>query len=273
MKSRNPVLSRAGQYADFHQPGATTPAAGAGGAATVSAAELQQMYDQPPATRGPAVGIDDVIVKTTGLFVLLVLGAVVGWVFSDDFPGLYLIAMFVGLGLGLVNAFKKTVSPALVIAYALVEGVFVGGFSRLINDWIGQDVVQQAVLGTLVAFGVMLTLYRTKIVRVNGRFMKVMMVALISYAVIALASFVSAIFGLGGGWGFYGVGGLGLLLCVAGVGLAAFSLMIDFEAVTQAIAMGLPERESWRLAFGLIVTLVWLYIEILRLLAILNSSD
>jgi uncharacterized YccA/Bax inhibitor family protein len=83
---------------------------------------------------------------------------------------------------------------------------------------------------------------------------------------------VAAIFGVGGGWGFYGVGGLGLLLCAVGVLLASFSLMLDFEAIKQGIAMGAPERESWRMAFGLLVTLIWLYLEILRFLAIFSGG-
>jgi uncharacterized YccA/Bax inhibitor family protein len=273
MDSRNPVLSRAGQYAGFHEPGATSPAAAAaaGGAATdgMTAEQLQELYSQPAATRGPAVKIDDVIVKTAGLFVILLAAAVVGWFV----PVLAFPAMIIGLVLGLVNAFKKSVSPALIMAYALFQGVFVGGISALFAAQTDVPIVQQAVLGTLVAFGVMLTLYRSRIVKVNGRFKKMMLVALISYGVIALASFVGAIFGVGEGWGFYGVGGLGLLLCMAGVALASFSLMLDFDAIEQSIAMGLPERESWRLAFGLMVTLIWLYIEILRFLAILNSSD
>jgi uncharacterized YccA/Bax inhibitor family protein len=84
---------------------------------------------------------------------------------------------------------------------------------------------------------------------------------------------VAALFGVGGGWGFYGVGGIGLALCLFAVALAAFSLVLDFESIQQGIAYGLPERESWRMAFGLMVTLVWLYMEILRLLAILNSNS
>ena len=101
----------------------------------------------------------------------------------------------------------------------------------------------------------------------------VMMVAMVSYFVIALASFVAAMFGVGGGWGFYGVGTLGLLLCIFGVGLAAFSLMLDFEAIKQGVAMGLPERESWRMSFGLLVTVVWLYLEFLRLLTLIAAGS
>jgi uncharacterized YccA/Bax inhibitor family protein len=272
MESRNPVLKREAQYAGFHEPGATAQGATAGAAATdgMSAEQLQELYNQPAATRGPAVKIDDVIVKTVGLFVLLLLTAAVGWVF----PAVTFPAMIVGLVLGLVNTFKKSVSPALIMAYALVEGLFVGGISSIFSDQFAEPIVQQAVLGTLVAFGVMLTLYKTRIIKVDGRFQKIMLVALVSYGLIAVASFIAAIFfNTGGGWGFYGVGGLGLLFCVAGVALASFTLMLDFDAIEKSIAMGLPERESWRLAFGLMVTLIWLYIEILRFLAILNSSD
>jgi len=271
MESRNPVLRREGQYVGFHEPGTAAPTATASSAASagMSVEQLQEIYDRPSAGEGRAVQIDDVVIKTAGLFVLLLGGAVVGW----NIPVLAFPAMLIGFVLAMVIIFRKTVTPALVVAYALVEGVFVGGISALFSTITTEPIVQQAVLGTLVAFGVMLTLYKTRIIKVDGRFKKIMLVALVSYGVIALASFVGSLFGLNGGWGFYGAGTLGLLLCVAGVALASFTLMLDFDAIEKSIAMGLPERESWRLAFGLMVTLVWLYIEILRFLAILNSSD
>ena len=82
-----------------------------------------------------------------------------------------------------------------------------------------------------------------------------------------------AFFSVGDGWGFYGMGQLCVLLCMAGVALAAFSLVMDFEAIQQAIVYGAPRKEAWRGAFGLMVTLVWLYLELLRLLAILQGRD
>jgi uncharacterized YccA/Bax inhibitor family protein len=118
----------------------------------------------------------------------------------------------------------------------------------------------------------MLLLFGTGIVKVTNKFMKFMLVAMVSYMFIGIASFIAAMFGVGGGWGFYGVGTLGLLLCIFGVGLAAFSLMLDFEAIKQGVAMGLPERESWRMSFGLLVTLVWLYLEFLRLFALIAAG-
>ena len=153
-----------------------------------------------------------------------------------------------------------------------------GGISNWYNSYAvsnGWDsgIVIQAVVATMTTFGVMLTLYLTGIIKVTKRFTQVLMVAAVSYIVLALASFVAAIFGVGGGWGFYGVCGLGIIICLAGVGIAAFFLVLDFEAIKQGVAMGLPERESWRMSFGLLVTLVWIYLEFLRLFAILSGRD
>ena len=231
----------------------------------VSNEELAQLVNGPGAGR---LTIHDVIMKTTSVFALLIVGAVVGWLT----PGLVFPAMILGLVLGLVNAFKKEVSPALVMAYGLTQGVFLGGLSNFFEAAY-PGVARQAVLGTIVAFGVMLALYESRIIKVDARFTKIFMTAMISYFVIALISFVTSFFGVGGGWGFYGVGGLGLLLCAAGVLLATFSLVMDFEIIKQGIAQGMPEKESWRMAFGLVLSLVWLYTELLRLLAILRGDE
>ena len=139
----------------------------------------------------------------------------------------------------------------------------------LANNYEG--LVLQAVIATMTTFGVMLLLFGTGIVKVTSKFVKVMITAMVSYFVIAMASFVAAMFGVGDGWGFY-AGNFGLLLAIAGVLLASFSLMLDFEAIKQGIAMGLPERESWRLSFGLLVTIVWLYLEILRFLTLMAAG-
>ena len=293
MQSRNPVLRHATEQAKADEGAGAGALAAEGraaydaatqGAASMSAEQLQEMYDKSGphagAVRGGEVAmtLNDVIVKTAGAFIVLLAGAVFGWLTADTLPWLFIVALFVGLGLGLANAFKKQVSPALVLAYALVQGVFLGAISQWYYEFAsttnyGGNIVVQAVIGTLVAFGVMLFLYTSKIIKVNGTFMKVMAVALVSYLVIALASLVAAIFGVGEGFGFYGAGPLGIILCLVGVGLAAFTLALDFESITQAIRYGVPERESWRMAFGLMATLIWLYLEILRLLAIIANNS
>ncbi len=245
-------------------------------------------YQQPPTQTGVPTGsvlepvtdrmsLDDVIVKTALCFAVLVPGALIGWMTAPTMPWLYFFAMITGLVLGLVAATRARVNPPMILGYAFVQGIFLGGISYWYDQWVAgtgyENLVSQAVIGTLVAFGVMLALYKSRLVKVDARFQRVMLVMMVSYLVIALASFVSALFGVGNGWGFYGMGALGIILCLVGVALASFSLMLDFESISRGIQMGLPERESWRMAFGLLVTLVWLYLEILRLLAIIAASS
>jgi uncharacterized YccA/Bax inhibitor family protein len=284
MQTRNPVLGRIGQEPTSsggsgfaYQEGMSAYQQAQPGAAATDYATQTRGTPQPVSV-GARLTLNDVIVKTAISFGVLLVGAVIGWQLTPSAPWLFWVAMIVGLGLGLTNAFKKQVSPPLILAYSLVQGVFLGGISWTYNEWVQTvnpeytGLVGQAVVATFVVFGVMLAIYQSRIVKVNGRFMKIMMVAMVSYLFIAIASLVSALFGVGGGWGFYGVGGLGIALMAFAVLLAAFSLMLDFEAIKQGVAMGLPERESWRMAFGLLVTLIWLYLEILRLLAILAAG-
>jgi uncharacterized YccA/Bax inhibitor family protein len=235
---------------------------------------------QIPAPVDQRVTYADVMVKSAIMFAIAVVMAFAGWMITEAMPGVGTLlvfgAMIATLVLGLVNAMKRKVSPPLTILYAAVSGIMLGAVSywynqiALASDYEG--LVLQAVLATFTTFGVMLLLFGTGIVKVTSKFMKVMLVAMVSYMFIGIASLIAAMFGVGGGWGFYGVGTLGLLLCIFGVGLAAFSLMLDFEAIKQGVAMGLPERESWRMSFGLLVTLVWLYLEFLRLFAIIASG-
>ena len=254
-------------------PAPAPTAGGAGDAGIYSGVQI-------PAPAGQRVTYPDVMAKSAIMFGIAVVMAFAGWMITEAMPGVGTLlvfgAMIATIVLGLVNAMKRQVSPPLTLLYAAVSGIMLGAVSywynqiALASDYEG--LVLQAVLATFTTFGVMLLLFGTGIVKVTNRFMKFMLVAMVSYLFIGIASFIAAIFGVGGGWGFYGVGTLGLLLCIFGVGLAAFSLMLDFEAIKQGVAMGLPERESWRMSFGLLVTLVWLYLEFLRLFAIIASG-
>jgi uncharacterized YccA/Bax inhibitor family protein len=277
----NPVFSRIEKdsrgYATFNDRQPQTPTY-----ATPSPVQLEKMYQAPSATSADTgrVTVDDVVVKTGIQFALLLASAAVAWQLTSGDVGramsVWLISMFAGLGIGLVIAFKRSVSVPLIISYAVIEGVFVGTISQVFDNMLGPQyngVVAQAVLGTLAVFGGMLVAYKTGLIKVNDKFRRIMMFALIGYAVVAVASLIGAFMGVGGGWGFYGVGGLGLLLCVAGVGLASITLALDFDNIDRAVAAGMPQKYSWLLGHGLIVTLVWLYIEILRLLAILRGDN
>ena len=254
-------------------PAPAPTAGGAGDAGIYSGVQI-------PAPAGQRVTYPDVMAKSAIMFGIAVVMAFAGWMITEAMPGVGTLlvfgAMIATIVLGLVNAMKRQVSPPLTLLYAAVSGIMLGAVSywynqiALASDYEG--LVLQAVLATFTTFGVMLLLFGTGIVKVTNRFMKFMLVAMVSYLFIGISSFIAAIFGVGGGWGFYGVGTLGLLLCIFGVGLAAFSLMLDFEAIKQGVAMGLPERESWRMSFGLLVTLIWLYLEFLRLLSIFSRN-
>lgn len=277
MQSNNPVLSRY-EKADgsgfAYGEGKTAYAqAATGGAGSI---DTNEAFAQVTAAGGLRLTLNDVIVKTALVFAITVVFAFVGWNTVDSMPWLMWAALIGGLVVGLVNSFMKKVSPPLVMLYAVLQGVMLGGISNWYNQLaVSQNyggIVLQAVVATMTTFGVMLALYITGVVKVTKRFQSILLVAGVAYLLLGLASLVAAMFGVGGGWGFYGVGGLGLAICVVGVLIAAFFLMLDFEAISQGIRNGAPERESWRMAFGLLVTLIWLYLEFLRLLAIFSRN-
>ena len=264
MESSNPIFGRSkefarGGYATFDT---RTPSAG----------ELQDMYGAPSATSVDTgrMTIDDVVMRTGALFgVLLVTAAITYEVIKAVSFGLVIGAALIGLVLSLVITFSKTIRPPLMFAYAAIEGVFVGGISYAFNQYY-DGIVIQAVLGTLATFGAMLALYRLKVIRVTPKFQRIMYIAGAGYLVFSLINLGFALFG---GQSVYDVGGLGLLVSAFGVGLAALYLVLDFDFIDQGIRNGLPQRYAWTAAFGLLVTLVWLYIEILRLLAILRGDN
>ena len=275
--ANNPVFNRIdkqisqGAYAGFgSQRGGTWGAPPADG--DLSAAELQQMYDQRAA--GPVqmgrVTLDDVVMKTLGLFAIVVTVAAASWFAVGTTPDLmlplWLGGMFGGLAIGLLIAFRKTISVPLIVSYAVFEGAFVGSISSVFEQrWPG--VVSTAVLSTTATFAGMFLAYKIGLIKVNDRFRRVFGMAVIGYLLFSLVNVVAAFMGVGQGWGFGGNGMLGIGISIIGVGLAAFSLAADFDAIDRAVAAEVPERYSWLLAHGLIVSLVWLYLELLRLLA------
>ncbi|WP_250445061.1 Bax inhibitor-1/YccA family protein [Actinotalea sp. C106] len=254
-------------------------AASGAGTATMpgqEAGSLEQMYGAPTATSRDTgrLTYDDVIIKTGGLLALLVAVAAVTYFVA---PGLFFVGMIVGLVLGLINAFKKEPSPALIIAYTVAQGVFLGGISFLFQQmtWDGQQVqpiVLQAILGTFATFGVALFLYRSGKVRVTPKFTRWLLIAMGGYLVFSLLNFGLSFFVASEGFGPLRNGWMGVAVGLFAVGLAAASLIMDFDAIKRGVEQGVPAKFAWSAAFGLIVTLVWLYLEILRLLAMFNRE-
>jgi len=267
MESRNPVFNRSepfknGGYATFNT-----------GAA--SAADLENMYAAPSATsvQTGRMTLDDVVIRTATLFAVLL--ATAGTTYFVLRPGSLVVfgSALVGFGLAMIASFGKP-KPAVMIAYAAVEGVFVGGVSWFYAAAFGGGIVPQAVLGTLTAFASMLVLYKTGVVRNSPKFTRIVMIAAVGYLVFGLLNLLMSAFHVGGWQNVYTSGGiLPILISGFGVVLASLFLVLDFDFAEQGIRNGLPRQYAWTAAFGLVVTLVWLYLEMLRLLAILRGDD
>ena len=272
MRSSNPVFSRTDGF---------------NGAAPVG-------FDQHPTHTelGRDTGrmtLDTVIEKTAITAGTVVLTAVLAFVYIGSLIGdtgqgferamataglLSLVGALGGFVLAMVNSFKKVVSPPLVLAYAAIEGLFVGAFSWFVSvQFAGGELglVFGAVLGTMAAFAGTLAAYKFFNIQVSNRFRKVVIASMFGFVAVSLLDFVLSFFG--NSFGFNGFGTMGLISSFIGVIIAVFMLILDFDFVERGVAAGLPERESWRAAFGLTVTIIWLYIELLRILAILRGND
>jgi uncharacterized YccA/Bax inhibitor family protein len=275
----NPVFNRIdkqisqGGYAGFDRgPSASRANTDAGVQDSLNSEQLQDLYNQPSA--GPAqmrrLTLDDVVMKALGLFSIVVLVAAATWYtvagnITLSLP-LMLAGMFGSLAVGLVIAFKKTISVPLIVLYAVLEGVLVGAISMVFEQrWPG--VVTTAVIATVCTFAGMLLGYKSGLIKVTDKSRRIFGMAIMGYLLFGLVNVVAAFMGVGSGWGFGGTGFMGIAISVLGVGLASYSLAIDFDSVDRAIKAQLPEKYSWLLAHGFIVTLVWLYLEMLRLLA------
>ncbi|WP_269938161.1 Bax inhibitor-1/YccA family protein [Arthrobacter sp. HY1533] len=245
--------------------------------AQLSAQQLQDLYNKPSANANQTgrMTYDDVIMKTVMTLGLVLVGAALGWFV----PVLLFPGMIVGLVLGLVNSFKKEPSPALILAYAVFEGMFLGALTGVLEAQF-PGIAIQALLGTLSVFLVTLVLFRNAKVRATPKMTRFFMIALGGYALFSLVNFFLMIFNVTTTpWGMNGMDipgtniPFGVVIGLLAIGLAAFSLIVDFTSIEQGVERGLPTKYSWTAAFGLTVTLVWLYVEILRLLAILRGND
>lgn len=272
MQSSNPVLNRSSAFAPGQgqaYPGAAPYGQpGQYGGPGVPG----QQYQGAPANSRPMT-LDDVIVKTSITLGVVIAGAAVAWNVIPDrlVSPVFIASALLGFALAMVLSFSRKINPALVLLYAAVEGAFLGIFSKFIAGYVGSsDVIVQAVLATMVTFALTLATYKYFAIKVTPRFTKMVVIGTMAFAGVLLINFVASLFGFHTGIG--GFGAMGLLFAVLGVGLAVFNLILDFDMVEQGVRAGAPQQEAWRAAFGLTVTLVWLYINLLRILAILRGN-
>lgn len=272
MESNNPALRNAPQFKRGGYAGFDAAPRGGAPTAPHDARSLEDMYSSPSATASHTgrMTYDDVVLRSA-----MTLGTVVVFGAASYFLGsplLMIVGMLGGLVLGLVNSFKREPSPALILAYAALQGLFIGGLSFVIDANLQarnlDSVSIQAVIATVATFAVMLVLYRSGAIRATPKFRRILIGAVLGYAVFCLINFVFSLFGAGLGlWS----GGLGLAVGAIGAVLASLSLVLDFDFIETGVKNGIPQRYAWTAAFGLTVTLVWLYVEMLRILSILRS--
>lgn len=217
---------------------------------------------------------DSVARSTIVSFLLLGLAAGVGWFV----PVVALPAAIAGFVLALVNIFRSKPSPALVLTYSAVQGLFVGGISNIFNTlWDG--VIAQTLFGTLAVVATVTFLYMNNKIRTSPKTTRIVLGLMLGYLVFSLVNFglvlfgaSESMFGLRGSVEFFGIP-LGVILGIFAVFLAVYSLMMDFDYIKEGVANRLSVVYSWRAAFGITLTVVWLYVEILRLLAILRGNN
>lgn len=277
--SSNPVFrnlpkQEGGGYATFG-----TATAGATQATQFGQPPTAEPYRTGPATR--AMTIDDVVTKTGITLGVLTVSAIISYVLSKGNPDL--APMFVigggivGLVLVLVATFgRKMDNPAIVLAYAVAEGLFLGALSLMFTGDIfggvgGTALIGQAVVGTFGVFFGMLVVYKTGAIRVTPRLTRMIIGALIGVVVLALGNLVASFF-VDGGLGLRDGGPIAIIFSLVCIGIAAFSFLLDFDQADQLIRAQAPEKAAWGVALGLTITLVWLYVEILRLLSYFNND-
>jgi uncharacterized YccA/Bax inhibitor family protein len=278
-ESSNPVFrslpKQQGGYAQFG-----TGAAGYGAQAVQAEPYTTQPYSDQKVSR--PLTIDDVVTKTGMTLAVLTAVAAVSYFLVQGNVALAmpftLVGALGGLALVLIATFgRKQDNPAIVLSYAALEGLFLGAISFIIANVYstgGVGMIAQAIVGTLGVFFGMLVVYKTGAIRVTPKFTRMIIAGLFGVMALMLLNFVLAIFGVGGGEGFGlrsgGPIAIGFsLLCIA---LAAFSFLIDFDAADQMVRAGVPSKAGWGIALGLTVTLVWLYLEILRLLSYFQND-
>ncbi|MDR0431981.1 MAG: Bax inhibitor-1/YccA family protein [Bifidobacteriaceae bacterium] len=239
----------------------------------ISATTLEQAYQQPAATPYDTgrMTYDDVIVKTAGMLAIVVVAGVATWMFA---PPLMFVGVLGGLVLGLICSFKREPNRALILGYAVFQGMALGGISGFFEAAYS-GIILQAVLATLAVFTAVLLLFRSGKVRATPKLTRFVLVAMLGYVIFSIVNLVLVWTHVLPDFGIRSVTvagiPLGLLISAFAILLGAYSFLIDFEFIKTGVESGAPGRYAWTAAFGLTVTLIWLYLEFLRLLSYLRN--
>jgi len=224
-----------------------------------------------------AMSINGTVNKTAILLGLVLVTAIFAWsqyTGPESIGAMWPMIIVGGIGgfiVAMVTIFKQTWAPVTAPIYALLEGLFVGGLSVIFEAQF-PGIVMQAVMLTMATFAAMLFAYRTGMIRVTDTFRRVITAAIGGIMLLYIINFVMSFFGASIGF-IHESGMMGIGFSLVVVVVAALSLALNFDVIEKGVEAGAPKYMEWYGAFGLIVTLVWLYLEMLRLLSKLQSSD
>jgi len=226
-------------------------------------------------TESTVMTVQGTINKVLILFMLTIAGAVYSW---NKFlmGGPEAVSSFIAIGgiggfiLALLTIFNKKNSHIYAPIYAVLEGLFLGAISAFFASAY-DGIVMRAVLLTMGVFFTMLFMYKTRMIRVTQKFRSGVIAATIGIAVAYFFSFILSLFGMNTSF-MYGGGTFGIIISLVIVGIAALNLILDFDFIENGAQAGLPKYFEWYGAFGIMVTLIWLYMEILRLLSKISRN-
>jgi uncharacterized YccA/Bax inhibitor family protein len=261
--AQNPVINKFGAASGGGRGGAPSPA------------DLQRMYDRPaylgPTAGSPAIPteymtLDDVVVRTGAMLAVLLLAGAASWVLVPDSAavGALFVGALAGVAIGLYMSFTMRANAATALLYSAFQGVALGAISHLFNNAY-PGIVVQAVIGTIMVAAAMLFVYRIGAIRVTPKFTRVVVGATIGVFGLMLINLIAYLF-TADGLGLRSGGPIAIVFSLICIVVASMNLVMDFDVIERGIRQGADRKFAWYAAFGLMVTLVWLYIEILRLL-------
>lgn len=281
MRSSNPVLTRLGSAAGqgrtgYAQPGQNPFQQQPQFGGYQQPPQYGGGYPAPPAVSGGTMSLDDVVVRTLMLLAVTGITGALSWALLPETGGVATLALvgsvLAGLALGLVIAFARITNPAVIIAYAAIQGVLLGVVSEFFERRYG-GIVLQAVAATFAVFFVMAALYKFRVLRATPKFAKFVLAALLAFVALSLINLVAYAFNFEMGLVDYGtdeVNPIAFLFAGAGIVIGALTFILDFAEIENGVRQGIPEKFAWYSAFGLLVGLIFLYWQILQMLSYLR---
>ncbi|MGK5738398.1 Bax inhibitor-1/YccA family protein [Micromonospora sp. URMC 103] len=271
MKTTNPVLAGLGQAAERERSAGYAPTGPYGAPGIPQQYPTQAGYPAAPSTVAP-MSLDDVVVKTVALLGILGVSAAAAWVLVPDalVGAAWIGALVVTLALGMIISFSRMANPALIVVYAVVEGVLVGMVSKTFESAY-EGIVLQAAVASFGIFFVMTMLYKARVIRATPAFVKGMVAVIAGLFAVMLINLVLSLFGVN--THLRDGSKLAIVFSLVCIVVASLSFVLSFKEIEDGIRMGLPQRYSWVAAFGILVSVVWLFFELLRLISYFQGDD